>query len=71
MTTALTRLIKDLELLQTQTFTVTPETVIEMAKNYLGVESGAIEQAYDDAKNYPSDNCNGSKYYFMNYISND
>jgi len=71
MTTALTRLIKDLELLQTQTFTVTPETVIEMANNYLGVERGAIEQAYDDAKNYPSDNCNGSKYYFMNYINND
>ena len=71
MTTALTRLIKDLEVLKTQTFTVTPETVIEMAKNYLGVERGAIEQAYNDAKNYPSDNCDGSKYYFMNYITND
>ena len=71
MTTALTRLIKDLEVLQTQTFTVTPEIVIEMAKNYLGVERGTIEQAYYDAKNYPSDNCDGSKYYFMNYISND
>lgn len=71
MTTALTRLIKDLEVLKTETFTVAPETVIEMAKNYLGFERGSIEQAYDDAKNYPSDNCNGSKYYFMNYITND
>lgn len=71
MTTALTRLIKDLEVLKTETFNVTPETVIEMAKNYLGVERGTIEHAYDDAKNYPSDNCNGSKYYFMNYITND
>ena len=71
MTTALKRLIKDLEVLKTETFTVTPETVIEMAKNYLRFERGSIEQAYDDAKNYPSDNCNGSKYYFMNYITND
>jgi|688.fasta_scaffold1733224_2 hypothetical protein len=30
-----------------------------------------IETAYNDAKNYPDPNCDGGKYYFMNYISND
>lgn len=30
-----------------------------------------ITMAYDDAKNYPDKNCDGDKYYFMNYISND
>ncbi len=30
-----------------------------------------IETAYNDAKNYPDPNCDGDKYYFMNYISND
>lgn len=31
----------------------------------------AIENAYNDAKNFPDNNCDGSKYYFMNYITND
>lgn len=70
MTTALTRLIKDLELLQTQTFTVTPETVIEMAKNYLQVERAQIQSAYD-SKCHTSQNVDGKKYYFITFITND
>ena len=34
-------------------------------------ERSQIESAYDNAKNYPSSDTDGSKYYFMNYISND
>jgi hypothetical protein len=34
-------------------------------------ERTQIESAYDNAKNYPSNDCNGSKYYFMSFISND
>lgn len=34
-------------------------------------ERAAIENAYNDAKNFPDINCDGPKYYFMNYITND
>ncbi len=34
-------------------------------------ERNQIEGAYNNAKNYPDENCDGNKYYFMNYISND
>lgn len=44
---------------------------LEIAKRLSGEERSQIESAYDNAKNYPSDDCNGSKYYFMTYIDND
>jgi hypothetical protein len=34
-------------------------------------ERNQIEGAYNSAKNYPDLNCDGKKYYFMNYVSND
>ena len=44
---------------------------LEIAKRLSSEERSQIESAYDNAKNYPSSDTNGSKYYFMNYISND
>ena len=43
----------------------------ERAVSKLLMERQQIESAYNDAKNYPSNDCDGSKYYFMNYITND
>lgn len=43
----------------------------ERAESKLLMERQQIEAAYNDAKNYPSNDCDGSKYYFMNYITND
>lgn len=40
-----------------------------MAVNLLNEGRLEIEQAYDAGKNYPDSD--GSKYYFMNYITND
>jgi hypothetical protein len=70
MKTAITKLIEDLELLKTQTFLVAPETVIEMTKKYLQVERKQIQSAYD-SKCHPSQNVDGSQYYFMTFITND
>ena len=44
---------------------------LDLAKKLKLEERTQIESAYDNAKNYPSSDTNGSKYYFMNYISND
>lgn len=44
---------------------------LEIAKSLSSEERSQIESAYDNAKNYPSSDTDGSKYYFMNYISND
>jgi hypothetical protein len=46
-------------------------SALELAKRYEKIERQTIESAYDSAKNYPSNDCDGSKYYFMNYITND
>ena len=43
----------------------------ERAEEKLLMERDQIEVAYNNAKNYPSNDCDGSKYYFMNYITND
>ena len=43
----------------------------KLAEAMLDDERKQIESAYDNAKNYPSADTNGSKYYFMTYISND
>lgn len=43
----------------------------ERAEEKLLIERQQIEAAYNNAKNYPSNDCDGSKYYFMNYITND
>lgn len=43
----------------------------ERAEEKLLTERKQIEDAYNNAKNYPSNDCDGSKYYFMNYITND
>ena len=44
---------------------------LSLAKRYAKEETSQIINAYDSAKNYPSNDCDGNKYYFMNYISND
>jgi hypothetical protein len=46
-------------------------SALELAKRYEKIERQTIESAYDSAKNYPSNDCDGSKYYFMKYITND
>jgi hypothetical protein len=46
-------------------------SALELAKRYEIIERQTIESAYDNAKNYPSADCDGSKYYFMNYVTND
>lgn len=43
----------------------------EIAEDKLITERRQIENAYNNAKDYSTDNCDGSKYYFMNYITND
>jgi hypothetical protein len=50
---------------------VTNHRLIEVIKNHIQLESCQIANAYDSAKNYPSNDCDGNKYYFMTYISND
>jgi hypothetical protein len=50
---------------------VTNHRLIEVIKNHIQLESYQIANAYDSAKNYPSNDCDGNKYYFMTYISND
>lgn len=44
---------------------------IDFANESLEKERNQIEGAYNSAKNYPDSNCDGKKYYFMNYVSND
>lgn len=57
------------------TLDITPEakTIIKIIKERvegrISKEREQIEQAYNSGKNYPD--ADGSKYYFMNYISND
>ena len=43
----------------------------KLAEAMLDDERKQIESAYDNAKNYPNADTNGSKYYFMTYINND
>ena len=45
------------------------ELIKERAVSKLLMERKQIEDAYDSAKNEPD--TDGSKYYFMNYITND
>jgi hypothetical protein len=47
------------------------EIIIERAKGNVIKERNQIEDAYNNAKNYSSNDCDGCKYYFMNYITND
>ncbi len=44
---------------------------IKCAKNLLEKERKQIESSWENGRNYPYNDCDGSKYYFMNYISND
>ena len=73
--TAMQDLIDDLEgylKLELSPLGLNMITIIKQrAKSKLLMERMQIEAAYNDAKNYPSNDCNGSKYYFMNYITND
>lgn len=43
----------------------------ERAEGKLIKERNQIEDSYNNAKNYPSNDCDGCKYYFMTYITND
>jgi len=47
------------------------QLIKERAESKLLVERKQIEAAYDSSKNYPNADCDGDKYYFMKYISND
>jgi hypothetical protein len=47
------------------------EVIIERAEGNLIKERNQIEGAYNNAKAYPSPDCDGDKYYFMTYITND
>ena len=73
--TAMQDLIDDLEgylKLELSPLGLNMITIIKQrAKSKLLMERQQIESAYNDAKNYPSNDCDGSKYYFMKYITND
>jgi hypothetical protein len=43
----------------------------ERAEGKLIKERNQIEDSYNNAKSYPSSDCDGCKYYFMTYITND
>ena len=43
----------------------------ERAEGKLIKERNQIEDAYNNAKSYPSSDCDGCKYYFMTFITND
>ena len=47
------------------------EIIIERAKGNLIKERNQIEDSYNNAKSYPSSDCDGCKYYFMTFITND
>jgi hypothetical protein len=47
------------------------ESFLDVVKEYESIERMIIENAYNNAKLYPSPDCDGDKYYFMNYITND
>ena len=47
------------------------DIIIERAEGKLIKERNQIEDAYNNAKTYPSSDCDGCKYYFMNYTTND
>ena len=44
---------------------------LDLAKKLKLEERTQIESAYDSGKYYPYNDSDGSKYYFMNYITND
>lgn len=50
---------------------VTTDRLIDVIKDHIQLESNQITNAYNNAKDYPSSDCDGNKYYFMKYISND
>ena len=43
----------------------------ERAEGKLIQERNQIEDAYNNATSYPSPDCDGCKYYFMTFITND
>ena len=47
------------------------ESFLDVVKEYESIERMIIENAYNNAKVYPSPDCDGDKYYFMTYITND
>jgi len=44
---------------------------LQMAEELKAEARTEIVNAYNSAKNYPDPNCDGDKYYFMTYITND
>jgi hypothetical protein len=78
MKTPIKLLIEDLQrkikintLINNPTLQYDLESYLEVVKEYESIERIIIENAYNNAKTYPSADCDGSKYYFMNYITND
>jgi hypothetical protein len=73
--TAMQELIEDLTRWQTLEISDIGKNMINIVKAHaeknLLKERLQIESAYNNAKAYPSPDCDGSKYYFMTYITND
>lgn len=55
----------------TNALIITPERLLEVINEYIKLERQQIEAAYDSGKYYPYNDCDGNKYYFINYITND
>lgn len=67
--TAMQKLLEHFE--NSNALMVTTDRLIDVIKNHMVLESQQIANAYDNAKKYPSIDCDGNKYFFMNYIDND
>lgn len=51
-------------------FKINTDLLIKINES-LNKEKKQIEAAWENGKNYPYSDCDGKKYYFMKYISND
>ena len=51
--------------------TFSREFLLNYFKERLKEERSDIERAYNAGKSHTSKDCDSSKYYFMNYITND
>ena len=47
------------------------KTITLQVYSMLTDERKQIEDAWENGRNYPYNDCDGGKYYFMKYISND
>ena len=67
MKTAIQKLVEHYQ--NSNAIMTTTDRLLDVLNEYIKLEREQIESAYDSGKNNPD--ADGSKYYFMNYITND